>query len=65
MVPSSGDFICESVSLIIISTVLQAQAECILMNSLADYAGKTSLECHISIGKLTTKPAFLYLFATS
>lgn len=31
---SSEQFICEPVSLIITSTVLQAQAECILMNSL-------------------------------
>lgn len=32
-------------------------------NELTDYSGKTNLECHISIGKLTAKAAFLYLFA--
>lgn len=60
---SSEQFISEPVSLLIISAILQAQAECILMNSYTDYSGKTCLECHISIGKLTTKEAFLHLFA--
>lgn len=46
-------------------TILQAQAECILLNSLTDYSGKTSLECHISIGKLTTKVRFRIYLQTS